>query len=31
MRAHEPNPSLWLLETRVLGVLVEKEHPVPDT
>jgi uncharacterized protein len=26
-----PSPSLSLLETRVLGVLVEKQHTVPDT
>ena len=24
-------PALSLLETRVLGVLVEKQHTVPDT
>ena len=26
-----PLPTLSLLETRVLGVLVEKQHTVPDT
>src|SRR5512136_961306 len=26
-----PLPALSLLETRVLGVLVEKQHTVPDT
>jgi hypothetical protein len=30
MSAH-PLPALSLLETRVLGVLVEKQHTVPDT
>ena len=26
-----PVPTLSLLETRVLGTLVEKQHTVPDT
>ena len=26
-----PLPALSLLETRVLGVLIEKQHTVPDT
>ena len=29
--SQHPLPALSLLETRVLGVLVEKQHPVPDT
>jgi len=31
IRAMNPLPALSLLETRVLGVLVEKQHTVPDT
>ena len=31
MTAMSPLPRLSLLETRVLGVLVEKQHTVPDT
>ena len=27
----QPLPVLSLLETRVLGVLIEKQHTVPDT